>query len=218
MQHGPVRNVAWKIVACETQADGGLLLTLEPDRAGAGGNTVDVYAKDLEVRLEIESGFTLRMALQSHNRGTEPFALTQALHTYFAVGDVERVQLEGVEGLQFDSRVDGTERNLQVGAFQLHKLCDNTYAQATPHLEHHYRLIDPTWQRQISLTTQGSQSVVVWNPGSLGAASMADVPDDSWKDFLCVEAANAGQDVVLLAPGTRHVLQQTLRCQVWPPV
>lgn len=218
MQHGPVRNVTWKIVACETQANGGLLLSLEPDRTGAGGNIVDVYARDLEVRLEIELGSTLRMALHTQNRGVEPFALTQALHSYLAVGDVAQVQLEGLAGLRFDSRVDGTQGNLQAGAFKLQKLCDNTYAHATPLAEHDYRLIDPTWQRQISLTTQGSQSVVVWNPGAAGAATLADVPDAAWKDFLCVEAANAGPDVVLLAPGAHHVLQQTLRCQAWPSV
>ena len=215
MQHGPVRTMAWKVVACETRGNTGLLLRLEPDRAAAGSNTVAVYANDLNVRLEIELGSTLRMALQSHNRGTEPFTLTQALHTYFAVGDVEQVQLEGVEGVQFDSRVDGTQGNPQIGIFKLQKLCDNTYVHATRQAKHDYRLIDPTWQRQIGLTTQGSQSAVVWNPGADGAAAMADVPDAAWKDFLCVEAANAGPDAVVLPPGARHVLQQTLRCQAW---
>ena len=216
MPHGPVRNATWKWLACETQANGNLLLSLEPNRAATGGEAVDTHAKHLEVRLEIELGTTLRMCLQTHNHGSEPFALTQALHSYFAVGDVEQAQLEGVEGLQFDSRVNGTQGNRQLGAFQLHHVCDNTYAQAMPQTEYHYRLIDPIWQRQISLTTRGSQSVVVWNPGAQGAAAIADVPDAAWRDFLCVEAANAGPDVVVLAPGAHHHLQQTLHCQAWP--
>ncbi len=216
MQHGPVRNVTWKVVACQAGNNGSLLLGLEPDRTAPGGDAVDAYAKHLEVRLDIELGPTLRMALSTQNSGPEPFALTQALHTYFAVGDVEQVQLQGVEGLRYDSRVDGTQGNLQVGAFQLQTLCDNTYPQTNLQTEHHYLLIDPAWQRQISLKTQGSQSAVVWNPGAEGAAAMADVPDAAWKDFLCVEAANAGPDVVVLAPGTQHHLQQTLSCQAWP--
>ncbi|OYT91452.1 MAG: D-hexose-6-phosphate mutarotase [Burkholderiales bacterium PBB3] len=216
MQHGPVRNVTWNVVASEVTVNGGLLLSLELDRTAPGGDAVDTYAKHLEVRLDIALGPELRMSLQTHNRGTAPFALTQALHTYFAVGEVEQVQLQGVEGLRYDSRVDGTRGNLQVGAFKLQNLCDNTYAQASQQSEHHYQLIDPSWQRQISLTTQGSQSTVVWNPGAEGAAAMADVPDAAWKDFLCVEAANAGADVVVLAPGAQHHLQQTLSCQAWP--
>ena len=216
MQHGPVRNVTWKLLACQAGDNGSLFLGLEPDRTAPGGDAVDAYAKHLEVRLDIALGAEFRMSLQTQNRGIAPFALTQALHTYFAVGDVEQVQLQGVEGLRYDSRVDGTQGNLQVGAFQLQTLCDNTYAQTNLQTEHHYLLTDPAWQRQISLTTQGSQSAVVWNPGAVGAAAMADVPDAAWKDFLCVEAANAGPDVVVLAPGAHHHLQQTLSCQAWP--
>jgi glucose-6-phosphate 1-epimerase len=215
MQHGPVRNVTWRVVAGQAGDNGSLLLSLEPDRTAPGGDAVDAYAEGLDLRLDIELGPTLRMDLHTHNCGPEPFALTQALHTYFAVGDVEQVQLQGVEGLRYDSRVDGTQGKLQPGAFKLQTLCDNTYAQKNLQSEYHYQLIDPAWRRRISLTTQGSQSTVVWNPGADGAAAMVDVPDAAWKDFLCVEAANAGADVLILAPGERHHLQQTLRCQAW---
>ena len=218
MQHGPVRNVVWKLTACEAYSNGNLLLSLQPDRSALGAEALDIYAKHLGLRLDIELSPTLRMGLQTHNGDAEPFALTQALHTYFAVGDVEQVQLEGVEGLLFDSRVDGTQSNLQVGAFQLQKRCDNTYAQTTPLAQHQYRLVDPTWQRQISMCTVGSQSTVVWNPGAVGAAAMVDVPDAAWKDFVCVEASNAGPDAVLLKPGDHHYLQQILHCQAWPAV
>ncbi|MDQ3060625.1 MAG: hypothetical protein M3R45_14080 [Pseudomonadota bacterium] len=39
---------------------------------------------------------------------------------------------------------------------------------------------------------------------------MAHVSDEGWQDFLCLEAANAGLDVVMLAPGAVHALGQTL--------
>jgi glucose-6-phosphate 1-epimerase len=38
---------------------------------------------------------------------------------------------------------------------------------------------------------------------------MADV-GDGWRDYVCLEAANAGPDVVTVAPGGRHTLVQTL--------
>ena len=60
------------------------------------------------------------------------------------------------------------------------------------------------------IDTQGCQPVVVWKPGSEGARSMADVPDDGWQDFFCIEAANAGPDVIALAPGAEHLLGQNL--------
>lgn len=216
MQHGPVRNVTWNVVASQAGDNGSLLLRLAPDRNAAGGGSVDVYARHLGVRLDIELDIHLRITLSTYNRGPEPFALTQALHNYFAVGDVKQVQLQGVEGLRYDSRVDDTQGNLQVGAFELQSLCDNTYAHTNLDAEHHYQLTDPAWKRQITLTTQGSQSAVVWNPGADGSATMVDVSDAAWNDFLCVEVANAGPDVVVLAPGAQHHLQQILSCHVLP--
>jgi len=71
-------------------------------------------------------------------------------------------------------------------------------------------LTDAGWQRRIVMDTRGSRSVVVWNPGSEGARKMADVPDDGWQDYFCIEAANAGPDVIALAPGAEHWLGQTL--------
>ena len=44
-----------------------------------------------------------------------------------------------------------------------------------------------------------------------GTFLWADAPADAWRDFVCLETANAGEDVIELAPGQRHALQQTLR-------
>ena len=47
-------------------------------------------------------------------------------------------------------------------------------------------------------------------------ARMADVPDDGWHHFVCVEAANAGADCITLAPGGQHMLSQTLALVPYP--
>ena len=52
--------------------------------------------------------------------------------------------------------------------------------------------------------------MVVWNPGSEGARKIADMPDDGWQDFFCIEAANAGPDVIALTPSMETCLKQTL--------
>lgn len=41
---------------------------------------------------------------------------------------------------------------------------------------------------------------------------MADV-GPGWKNYVCLEASNAGPDVVTLAPGARHILKQTFNVQ-----
>ena len=38
--------------------------------------------------------------------------------------------------------------------------------------------------------------------------SIKDAPANGWREFVCIEAANAGEDVIHLAPGRSHTLAQ----------
>jgi glucose-6-phosphate 1-epimerase len=35
---------------------------------------------------------------------------------------------------------------------------------------------------------------------------MSDLPDDGYRNFVCVETTNAGMDIITLAPGEQHKL------------
>ena len=61
--------------------------------------------------------------------------------------------------------------------------------------------------RVLAITSAGSHSLVVWNPGEVGGRAMDDV-GDGWRDYLCLEVANVATDRVQLAPGTTHRLSQ----------
>ena len=65
---------------------------------------------------------------------------------------------------------------------------------------------DPGYKRHIVIKKRGSQSTVVWNPWRETAAKMGDLGDEGYLHMLCVESANAADDVVQLAPGDTHRL------------
>jgi glucose-6-phosphate 1-epimerase len=211
-QHGPVRNLPWQISTIHGCSDDEISLSLQPCD---DNNTPANAAPGLQVSLRITLGQTMQQTLHTHNLGSpgsRPFTLTQALHSYFAVGDAAQVGIEGLTGLPYQDRLRNLAFDVQRDPFALDQACDRTYAHPDPSApaSHRYELVDPVWQRRIVIDTHGSQSVVVWNPGSEGARRMADVPDDGWQDFFCVETSNAGPDVVLLAAGAAHSLDQTL--------
>jgi glucose-6-phosphate 1-epimerase len=163
-------------------------------------------------------GESLVQTLATRNAGTQPFSLTQALHSYFAVHDATQVQVAELAGLYYDDKLSNTTQTTpqsQHGPFTLDAACDRIYQPAAAVTAHHYTLEDPAWQRRISITTQGSQSLVVWNPGEAQARAMVDVPDGAWRKFVCLEAANAGTDAVTLMPGAQHGVTQTLRVAHW---
>ena len=213
-QHGPVRLVPWQISTIHASSDDEVSLSLEPCAQAGRDNPLATLAPGLQVSLRITLGETLSQTLRTRNLATQPFQLTQALHSYFAVGDATRAGIEGITGLPYQDKLRGFAQDIQRTPFAFDQACDRIYHHPSPNpparTGHRYVLTDPVWQRQVVIRTQGSQSVVVWNPGSEAARQITDVPDGGWKDFFCVEAANAGPDVVDLAPGAEHNFGQKL--------
>ena len=215
-QHGPVRNLPWQLTGISHCSDEEITISMEPTaQANAAPHealTAGVPA-GLRVHMQVKLGRTLQQTLHTDNLGTAPFLLSQALHSYYAVSHAQQVSIEGLQGLLYTDRLRALAQAVQDQPFTLDLACDRTYEHppVTPAPEHRrYTLVDTAWQRRIHIDVTGSRSVVVWNPGSETARQMVDVPDADWPGFFCIEAANAGPDVIRLEPGDSHPLTQTL--------
>ncbi len=198
--HGFVRTVPWSVREARAE-EGGITVVLEaPVLPGL----------DLAVHTGIHVGRQLRQRLVTRNLGTAPVVITEALHNYFAVADAGAVRVEGLAGRSYLDKNDGQRPHRQQGDWVLADPRDPGRSDRTyPDAGGRYRLVDPGMGRAIELEVGGGRSVVVWNPGQDGAAGMADI-GPHWRSFLCVEAANAGPDLVTLAPGAEHVLEQCI--------
>lgn len=200
--HGFVRTVPWQLTESRREDDGTLVLTLTPP-------TFDDLALRLHMTLRI--GRTLEQRLVTENISKAPVRFTQALHNYFRVGDALKVNVQGLDGLEYlDKYENYATAHRQQGDWSLRDprdpgRSDRIYTNAGGH----YTLTDPVLGRRIDIRTEGSRSLVAWNPGEEAAAKMADV-GTGWRDYVCLEAANAGPDVIELAPGASHTLGQTI--------
>jgi glucose-6-phosphate 1-epimerase len=202
VQHGHARLHGWHWVDAVEADDGAVVVDLA---LPADPST------PLRLRQRLRIGAELSQTLITDNAGDQTIELTQALHSYFAVGDAMQVELRGVAGLAYADKLDGGHYT-QAGDWRLDEArdpgrCDRIYATAGGAFVLH----DPVLGRRIELQTEGSRTVVVWNPGASGAAAMADMPDAAWREFVCVEVANAADDVIRLAAGDQHRLSQRLR-------
>jgi len=201
-QHGFARNSLWTLQDTQTDAHGGMTLQLALPTSDASG---------LRLAQTLHVGEVLQQSLVTANTGHATTSFTQALHSYFKVGDANRVHVTGLRGLRYADKYDGGEHE-QAGDWTLLDprdpgRSDRIYRGTGDCFELH----GPVLQRRITLQTMGSRSLVVWNPGESGIAAIADAPAAAWRDFVCLETTNAGEDVIELAPGQRHTLQQTLR-------
>ncbi|WP_394695913.1 D-hexose-6-phosphate mutarotase [Pseudoxanthomonas japonensis] len=201
VQHGHARISRWPLTEVKREADGTAVLKLAlPLRDGV----------PLELQMSLHIGRELRQSIDTLHRGDAPYRLTQALHTYFRVADAMQVRVTGLDGLRYDDKYDGGT-HVQSGDWSLHDPHDSGRSDRIYiGTGHRFDLLDPAGGRRIRLDTFGSRSLVVWNPGEAGAAAIGDMPDDGWRTFVCLEAANASDDAIELEPGQRHRLSQVI--------
>jgi glucose-6-phosphate 1-epimerase len=156
---------------------------------------------------EVTVGTTLTLRLTVANTGAEPLHIEEALHSYFAVGDVRNIELTGLESARYLDKTDRLqEKTTPAGPLALTGETDRVFPANTATVTIH----DEANSRIIRVEKTGSATTVVWNPWSVGAARISDLPDDAWPGFVCIEAANTATDAITLAPGETHMMQAAI--------
>lgn len=191
--HGLARTRDWKLLGIE---EVGEFLRIEFELPEARGD-LPGWPHDVELKLVVEMGTELKLSLTSRNMGNTPVTISQALHSYFAVSDVRQARVEGVDGLGYIETLAGWEQRQQQGALTFAGETDRIYLNTPQTLS----IVDPHWNRRITLTSSGSRTAVIWNPWTERAKELADMADDGWQRMLCIETANVWDDLVELEPG-----------------
>lgn len=201
--HGFARTVPWALVATQALPDGRVRLEFELIQNDA---TRAQWPHASVVRNIITVGQELEVELATTNTGSAPFQLGQALHTYFVVGDIRRATVAGLEGCEYLDKVGGG-RKRQQGQVTFTQETDRIYLGT----QGCCGILDPALDRTILITSTGSRSTVVWNPWIEKADKMGDFGTDGYLDMVCVETANAAEDVVTLAAGETHCMTAQYR-------
>jgi glucose-6-phosphate 1-epimerase len=163
--------------------------------------TLDLWPHPFRLELTVSMGLTLEVALRMLNLSDQPVEITGALHTYLCTGAITQTFVHGLDGASYLDTIDGHQTKLQKGPVHFDQEVDRIYQTSQP-----VEVEDLKWKRTLRITNQGSHSTVVWNPWIEKSKRLPDLPDDAYPHFLCIEAANAGIDLVHLPPGGSHTL------------
>lgn len=202
--HGFVRTRTWEILSSRADADVSEIVLAT--RTGESDHAL--WPHSAAVELTVRAGVALSLEIATRNTGAEPFRLTQALHTYFSISDISTVHIEGFDGLTYIDKTDGNARKHWSGPIRFASEVDRIYLGHAGDTVIH----DGTSGRRIIVGKSGSRSSVVWNPWDEKCRRLGDMGPAGYRTMVCVETANAGDDVVMLAPNGRHVLSATIRC------
>lgn len=192
--HGFARIRDWNLESCARQADGAVRVGFALD------------SDESTIRLSFTIGGSLGMDLEVRSKAA--FTFEEALHTYFRVGDVRRVSVEGLENTDYLDKTDSFRRKTQPSeAIRITSETDRTYLNTRTACV----VRDPVLERTILVEKEGSDTTVVWNPWIAKAKAMPDFGDDEWPEMICVETANVGESAVRLEAGQTHRMRASIK-------
>ncbi|WP_343351776.1 D-hexose-6-phosphate mutarotase [Pseudomonas sediminis] len=200
--HGLVRALDWELLGIDEEDDAVTLRFAYDTRT----QPLEGWPRDVGLTFVVRLADDLGMSLETHNRGTEPLTLSQALHSYFAVSDVRQVSVEGLQGCRYIDTLQDWQELRQQEALVFDAETDRIYFDTAARLS----IVDPGWGRRIHLDARGSRSAVLWNPWVDKAKRLSQFPDGAWQNMLCIETANVLEDIVQLKADERHRLELRL--------
>lgn len=167
------------------------------------GNTGAPWPYPCALELTLIVGETLRMELSTENTGETDFVISEALHPYFRVGDIGAVKITGLAGCDYWDKVGLSTLKIQDGIIRFSGETDRIYIDTAAECV----IEDDMLKRRIRISKSGSLSTVIWTPWTAKAGRMGDLGQpDGWREMVCVESANAVENSVTVAAGTRHTL------------
>jgi glucose-6-phosphate 1-epimerase len=193
-QHGFARLQMWKVAETIDLPEGETQLSLTL-RQNPKIKTLWPYSFQADMIITV--GAWLKVTFRCTNTGKEQFSYSGALHSYFAVSDIANVKIKGLGGSCYYDGLGATVPSTQEeGSLVIRKEENRRYINTTSDCI----IEDSGLSRKIRVGKTGSRVTVVWNPGAEMAKKIADMPDDGYKNMVCVEAVNAYDDIVTVQP------------------
>lgn len=181
--HGFARLLPWEFTAHREDAEGvELTFTLRdtPETLASWP-----HAFTLTARFKLGKTCTIELEAQGD------YSITSALHTYFQIGDIDHIHVSGL-GDTFIDKVNQGKLTVQGGDLTFKERTDRIYT----HPQAISTIVDPTLKRTIEVHHTHHSDTVAWNPAAELSKTIADMPDDGYKTFVCVETARVTQPFV----------------------
>lgn len=171
----------------------------------------------------------LHTDLRIFNTGPSSFQFQSLLHTYFKVNEVTNIRVDGFNGCNCKNQLTGVVAPEPKAINTIDQEVDNIYLNSRS-LSGEYDINDITLLEDDTralvvskaanyILPDGVESdnlleipvdVVFWNPWIEKAKSLADLPDDAYHNFVCIEPGIV-QDWIKLDSGHGVSLAQLFR-------
>lgn len=194
--HGFVRNATWHLDEVNALDNGVTEVVMS---IASSDETMAIWPHAFHLELRIEVGEKLAMTLTTHNPNDYDLTITEAMHTYFAIGDCQNAVIKGLENTTHLNKLADGAAETQAGEVTLVPPMDSVYLNQSGPMT-----FEDTQNQRTVCIEQNGQSSVVWSPGPEGVKGFGDIPDENWSSFMCVEAGNILENGVTVPAEQKH--------------
>lgn len=196
--HGFMRDRIWQLVERVDEAEcTELVFRFESDES-----TLALWPHKFRIDYRMRLGESLRLELTTWNEDDASFEISPALHSYYAISDLEQV---AVRGLRYEWDRNSKEFIDRTGDVPGAELPIGFGSRYFDRIENDTTLIDRAWNRDIALRGIGSRTMIVWNPGPKEGAP------EAYRRYVCLETANVLTDMRTIDPGESHTIGVEIR-------
>lgn len=199
-QHGFARTAMWELsYTNEIDVD----TTELRFKLSYSTESLKLWQYKFKLELHVIVSDKLIAELKTTNIDDKPFSITQALHTYFDISHISHVKIKGLDKKSYLDALSWEEK-IQNGDITFNQEVDRVYQKVDG------EILLKDKNRTIHIQNEGSFSVVVWNPWINKCKRMSAMKDDAYESMVCVESANAFDDVRVVKPNESHTLKTTI--------
>lgn len=198
--HGFARTVSWDVIDTKNISTNETQITFRLSTNQLDKKHQEMWPQATVVEYSVTISNTLRLELKTINNSQQEITIGQALHTYFNVVDINNTVVSGLEEKTYLDKPDNFNSKIQNGLITINDEVDRVYLNTTDDI-----VIDNS-KRKILIKKEGSHTTVVWNPWEDISNKMGDLGVDGYKKMLCVESANAANDLIKINAGESYTL------------
>jgi glucose-6-phosphate 1-epimerase len=160
---------------------------------------LDVFPYAIEQRFLFGKELAASFSAKNVSDATQSFEI--ALHTYFSIGSIRSVIVEGdLSALPYLDQLTSVTHPATHRPIRFTEETDRIYQGEAREI----RIQDMSWNRTLHIRSENSRSTVVWNPWIAKSQRMADFGDDEYLRMCCIETANVREHALQLVAGQTH--------------
>ncbi|CAD2214870.1 Aldose 1-epimerase, putative [Angomonas deanei] len=202
--HGFARVRPWKIESiAEGEATFSLRATLqEMSPEGLVVSDSDRNAVQLYYTITFCKN-KLRLGMRIVNMTSDaPLPFHFAFHSYFGVKEISNTIINGLNSTSYINNLTADPKTVVLNPPQEVRIISEEFDRIYKDQPSAIELVDATTSKRIvNIASTTLKDVVVWNPWIEKAKRFADMPDEDYHKFVCVEHGSILQNDVLLPNG-----------------